>query len=219
MNEFTFFLTRIISAGCFAIGMRFCLYLVFKEDEKNMEKLLSQPNSDHFVIRHYKVCLYVGIPGTIFLQGCAVLSFFSKQISWMQDMSVNNSIFCFSTLFCISLIGVYLIVSYIVWRVDGFEERDYFTYRSLYGKKHTVYYSDCKSFEIGKDVLIIKTETRNYRVGLMLNNVQDLIFLLRKNKVKQSFPKIKTPKKAKVIKKGRLSKKRTWRKIREFFLG
>lgn len=140
------------------------------ETVKNLEK-------EHIVLRLPKLYIIIGILSFIVLSAFLIMMIFfpnGTEALWVEIL--------FAVFF---LIGIFLILEPLIWRIDVFRSEDYFIYRSVFGKTRKIRYDECLWYQEKTNTVILKTEkktlpykTKRSLIG-MLNRITD-IFKMKK---------------------------------------
>lgn len=83
------------------------------------------------------------------------------------------------------ILGLIIIISTIVLKIDLFRSRNYFIYRTSYGKKYTIKYDECDGFKLSEKSVTIYWNKKKIKIDCYAVNIEFLIGFLQKNKVKE----------------------------------
>lgn len=83
------------------------------------------------------------------------------------------------------LLGLALVLKTLIFKMDVYKNKDYFVYRSVFVKTRKIYYCECISYQCTQYDLIVKTGKKKITIDIHTVNVEFLMGMLGKNKVKQ----------------------------------
>lgn len=122
----------------------------FRDDIENLKK-------DHFVIRMPRVFTWAGWL-TIFLFGGFLI-----WVIFFPNGTGGPVVIAGFAFFI--LLGVVMVWVAVAWRIDLYQDRDYFTLRTVFFKTYQIYYCDCISYKIEKEALILNTNKKTFRIA------------------------------------------------------
>lgn len=117
-----------------------------KIDKSNQEELKEVENENRVIIRNRKDTLVMGVITTVIAIAVFVYSFFGN-----YRIAIIGAIVLF--LGCLSF-GLYF-----NWQIEVTKDSDEFIYTTVFGRKHTVKYVDCKNYKIVENFLLLRTQT------------------------------------------------------------
>ena len=115
-------------------------------DKSNQEKFKEVENDNRVVVRNRKDTLWMGVIATVIAIAVFVYSFFCN-----YRIAIIGAIVLF--LGCLSF-GLYF-----NWQIEVTKDSDEFIYTTVFGRKHTVKYVDCKNYKIVENFLLLRTQT------------------------------------------------------------
>lgn len=86
-----------------------------------------------------------------------------------------------STIFFI--LGYLIYVGTLIWRIYIFLSKDYFIYRTTFGKKYKIFYRDCSSYNCDNNVLKLRTKGKRFFIDIKSENFQYFYEMLEENNV------------------------------------
>ncbi|MBO4583821.1 MAG: hypothetical protein J5756_02005 [Clostridia bacterium] len=134
-----------------------------KEALENLEK-------EHIVVKLPRIGLWVGYAGVGFCLISGLLMALSKNETAVLWVWIVMALFL--------LLSVFLIVSTLVWKIDIFRSEDYFIRRSSFFRTHKIFYSDCVSYKVKKNGVIIKTIGRSFSITSLASNIEFFMAML-----------------------------------------
>lgn len=157
------------------------IFFVTQSNEKAAKKSKGQK---HIIIRTPIAFLWAGI------FDCIVMSAFLYYMIFYPNGTERWWVYVIFIIF--ELLGIYVIVNTLVWRIDIFKKEDYFLYRPTPFKTHKIKYEDCISYSIKDDsVIIIKTNKKTVTSNLIFTNCNALQEMLTKYNIKRTLYKPK----------------------------
>lgn len=155
----------------------FLVFLYSKIYKSNGESLIENLKNEHIIIHLPKAYFLVGaldiVVFTIFILLIKYFPPIEETVLWLY--------FGFG-LFV--LLGIFIIAYTLIWKIDVFRHENYFTYRTLFGKTYTIQYSECISYKFTEYALTLKTVKKTLNFDSKATNIEYLVAMLRKNKVK-----------------------------------
>ena len=141
--------------------------------KKNCESLIKNLEEEHIIIRLPKIYLLIGSVTFLFCFICLFYAITDIAPIWVV---VVFSVFLF--------IGFFIVLKTLVWKIDVFKKNDYFLYRTIFFKTHKIRYSECTGYKINENTLTIETNKKNFRVDSRSTNIEFLVTMLTRYKVK-----------------------------------
>lgn len=161
---------------------------------KNSKNIIKNQTNEHITIQTPKAFLWIGIIGSLFCSICIYFLIFPNKIF----IPVGKHLWWVCIIFVsFDLLGIYIIFNTLVWKIEIFQNKDYFLYKPLF-KTYKIKYEDCLWFLIKDNgVLVIKTNTKTVNANTFFTNYGFLPAMLIKHKIKQlqEEPKNKKTKK------------------------
>lgn len=172
---------RLVTYIIMNLAVALFIFFVAKSNEKAAKKSKGQK---HIIIRTPRTFLWVGI------FACVVMSAFLYCMIFYPNGTEQWWVFVIFGAF--DLLGIYIIVNTLVWRIDIFKQEDYFLYRPTLFKTHKIKYEDCISYSVKDDsVIIIKTNKKTVTANLIFTNCNALQSMLIKYNIKRTLYKPK----------------------------
>ncbi len=145
-----------------------------KIDKSNQEKLKGVENEKRVIVRNRKDTLWMGVIAIVIAIAILVYSVFNN-----PRFAVIGAIVL--VLACLAF-GLYF-----NWQIEVTKDGEDFTYTTVFGRKHTVRYLDCKGSKKVENFLILKTRTHKVFV-IDVDAIYGKVFFdeLDKNNVPES---------------------------------
>jgi len=151
---------RILTPALIGLGVQLLfLSILFSNDKEFMKNL----KEEHIVIHQSRAFIWVGLFDSLVSGTLLIWSVFFPNGTEALWIEIGFALFV--------LLGVGLVWVAIAWRVDVFRHEDYFLLRTIFLKKHKIQYCDCISYKITTDDLIIKTDSRTFRLDWHATNI------------------------------------------------
>jgi len=83
------------------------------------------------------------------------------------------------------LLGLYLILESYLWKIKVYKKEDYYDFTSSFGRKYRVFYAEITHYKVGNNFIKIKTNKKVFYVDTKALNLEYLLQMLKKNKVKE----------------------------------
>jgi len=151
----------------------------------NEKERLKNEGASHVLLRMPRA--YVWIGGI-----CA--AFFTAALVLMLVFPIDEANLAAGIVFGVFvLIGFLLMTAALVWRIDLYIDRDYFTVRGIFGKYRQVRYADCKSCEVTQYETVVKCHKgkgRRVSIDPYVANTRYLIAMLEKHGVPVDRPRL-----------------------------
>ena len=160
-------LIRILITTLIYAVVGFLFSLTAKSNDK---EALENLKKEHIVVKLPRIGLWVGYLGVgVFSILCFFMARTTKETIYLWEWIVV-AIFI--------LLSVFLIVSTLVWKIDIFRSEDYFIRRSSFFRTHKIFYSDCVSYKVKKNGVIIKTKGRSFSITSLASNIEFFMAML-----------------------------------------
>ncbi len=144
--------------------------------KKHRYELAEDQEKGHIVIRFPKTYLWIGYIAILFVALCFFLMTYfpnGTEAVWVKVL--------FGIL---GIAGIYIVLMTKICRIDVFRNENYFLYRSLFCKKR-IQYSDCVSYKLTSNSLVLRINKRNIRIDTNMINYEYLFALIKQHKVKE----------------------------------
>lgn len=153
-----------------------CIGLLSAVIGKNNDKeLIENLTKDHIVLRLPKVYIWIGSIGILFFLALIILSSLFP--------NGTEGVFSYSVFIAFVILGIFIVLEALLWKVDVFRHKDYFVYRTMFFKTYTIEYKDCEYYIWEKNTIKIKTSNKTFRFDSKSSNIEFLLGLLNKNGV------------------------------------
>jgi len=143
----------------------------------HVKEILLNLKNEHVTIHLPKLYKWVGLV-------CSIFS--ASMISFPNDTAVLWVVIGF---WIFILLGLYIFVSSLIWKINIFKERDYFLYTNSFGIKYEIHYSNILFYKDGYNTLRIKTNKRMFFIDNKATNFEFLLAMLKKHQVKEVLQK------------------------------
>lgn len=167
-------LVRIIAPILTVALVELFLSKIIKDNEKDLIKNLHENDIE---IRFSKVFAWVGIIEALVFSATILGAKITKNESVVIWTEIGFAFFI--------LLGVFLAIGTLAWRIQMFKDKDYFTYRSMIRKTCKIYYKDCLYYKDIKYGIVIQTKSRKIEVASYTQNYEFFVGMLQKHKVKK----------------------------------
>lgn len=154
------------------------LCLLATKIKKDSDTLLIRSLDEEEITIHYSVVYrWVGIV-------CAI--FFLCLIIFMTVFPNGSAELCVYLIFSLFVIlGLYLILESYLWKIKVNKREDYYDLISSFGRKYRVFYAEIIHYKVGDNFIKIKTNKKVFYVDTKALNLEYLLQMLKKNKVKE----------------------------------
>lgn len=140
----------------------------------NSKQTIKYRSNNHVVIRLPFIYAVIGLIDITFCISCIIIS----------SLTSNQSLFVVHIIFTLFMImGLCIVWARATWRAEIVRNADYFIYRSFFLKTYKIHYSDCVSYQIRANTIVLKTKNKTTYFDSMSTNVEYLLIMLRKNRV------------------------------------
>lgn len=168
------FFAPILSALLTALTLGLLALKIAKENDAELMKNLKE---EHITI-HYSVAYrWVGIVCAIFFL-CLIIF-----MTVFPNGSAELWVYLVFSLFVI--LGLYLILESYLWKIKVNKREDYYDLISSFGRKYRVFYAEIIHYKVGDNFIKIKTNKKVFYVDTKALNLEYLLQMLKKNKVKE----------------------------------
>jgi hypothetical protein len=176
------YLIRLFKVGVgllivYGLSRLFINYLIKNYVKERLKNSLSDDFEVKVVLRlpqFYKSIGYVGM---------AVFGF--SLISMIVYPNESVDAFSITVISLFFLWGCGLVMAVTFFQLDLYRHENYFDYRTTFGFKHRVYYSDIKYYRVFRHELLIRTNYRFFMVDMMCMYHEYLIDMMRQHHVKR----------------------------------
>lgn len=146
-------------------------------DKRNSKEIIKNLTKEHIVIRLPNVYLWIG---------CLDISFFVTCLFVMTRVSSDTATIWVNILFILFvLLGVVIVFETQIWKIEIFKSKNYFVYSPFPFKIYTIQYSNCISFKLGINSLVLKTNKQTIHIDNKATNFEFLLVMLIQHKVNQ----------------------------------
>ena len=153
-----------------------CIRLLSTVIGKNNDKeLIENLTKEHIVIRLPKAYIWVGSIGVLFFLALIILSTLFP--------NGTEGVLSYSVFVAFAILGIFIVLVALFWKVDVFRHKDYFIYRTMFFKTYTIAYKDCEHYIWGTNTIKLKTNNKIFRFDSNSSNIEFLLGLLNKNGV------------------------------------
>ena len=143
----------------------------------NSTEAIKNLGKEHIVLRLPKLYIIIGILSCIVLSSFLITMIFfpnGTEALWVEILFTSSF-----------FIGIFLILEPLIWRIDVFRSEDYFIYRSIFGKTRRIRYDECLWYQEKTNIVILKTEKKIYYIDNKASNIEFLLSMMAKYKVKK----------------------------------
>ena len=137
---------------------------------RNGKRLMENLQKEHIVIKFPAVYLVVGCTTVV------IFSFLLVLLCCYPNDTVTIWVLLAFGVF--DLLGIFLITSTLLWRIDVFREKPFFRYRTVFGKTYYIPYDDCIQCVSKTSGHILKTRTKRIFLDAHAENMPFLLALL-----------------------------------------
>lgn len=168
------FLFRIIPLTLIAISIFLIrIYMM----NKSTKELLKTWQQEHVVLRFPSIFFWIGFLDVFFFSACLFIMFFFP--------NGTEAWWVWTEFILFILVGFYLMSYVLLFKIDVYRSKDYFVYRNLFSRTRKIYYHECVSYQCTEHDLIVKTGKKKITIDIHTINVEVLMGMLGKNKVRQ----------------------------------
>ncbi len=144
--------------------------LMVRIQKNNSQKLIESLHKQHVIVKLPPVYFWVGCITVI------VMTLFILAMFCFPNDSVT--IWTYVAFGVFDFLGVLLVIAVLLWRIDVFKDKPYFSYRTIFGKTYTVLYSDCISCEDKTNGYVLRTHTKKIVLDMNAENIEVLLAML-----------------------------------------
>lgn len=174
MQDLIRFLIDIVSADVIAIAIGLLTTHISRTNRKEMLKNVS---NEHVIIRHPKAYIWIG---------CASIAFSGALIKLMYHFpNDTTTVWAFAVFGVFALMGNYLILAVLIFKIDIYKSKDYFLYRNILFRTYKIRYCDCVRYERKYNDFVLKTTGKTLRLDCDCTNIDFLISMLKQHEVKE----------------------------------
>lgn len=168
------FLSRVIPFTLIAISIFLIrIYMM----SKSSKELLKTWHQEHVVLRFPSIFFWIGFLDVLFFSACLFIMFFFP--------NGTEAWWVWTEFILFILLGLALVLKTLIFKIDVYKNKDYFVYRSVFVKTRKIYYCECISYQCTQYDLIVKTGKKKITIDIHTINVEVLMGMLGKNKVRQ----------------------------------
>lgn len=153
--------------------------IAYNVEKRNDEEIDLNSDNEHVFIKIPKVYILIGSIGSSPFLALLVGS------HCFPNVIVGRNIFTDIVFGFFLLLGAYLAVATMVWRIEIFRHEAYFILRTSFFRTHKIQYCDCIGYKLATDSLVLKTNSRTFRIDDNATNFKLLIKMLNLNQVKK----------------------------------
>ncbi len=165
---------RLLVPAIIAICIGLLSAVIVKNNDK---ELIENLTKEHIVIRLPKAYIWVGSIGVLFFLALIILSTLFP--------NGTEGVFSYSVFIAFVILGIFIVLEALFWKVDIFRHKDYFVYRTVFFKTYTIEYKDCEYYIWGTNTIKLKTSSKTFRFDSNSSNIEYLLGLLNKNGVSE----------------------------------
>jgi len=173
MNTIRFF-APTLSAFLTALTLGLLAIKIAKENDAELIRNLKE---EHITIHYSAVYRWVGFVCTGFFLCFIILMTIFPNDSVVPWTYVGFSLFV--------LLGLYLILESYLWKIHIYKKEDYYDFTSSFGTKYQIFYADILNYKVGENLIKIKTKQNVFYIDTKALNLEYLLQMLKKNKVKE----------------------------------
>ncbi|MEA4913981.1 MAG: DUF6560 family protein [Christensenella sp.] len=167
-------LTIMITYALIALMLSFLLRQIIKE---NREELIQNLKEEHVIIHYPRFYRWVGFACTAVFSGFIIL------MTVFPNGTAEPWVYSVFGMFV--LLGLYLILESYLWRICIHKNDPYYDFVSSFGRKYRIFYEDIVEYHDGENLIKIKTKNNIFYVDQKVANVEFLLAMLKKNKIKE----------------------------------
>lgn len=149
----------------------------------NSKEYIANRKKEHIVVKLPKAYLWVGAFCTVFFVFITCAPFLFPDVSQSTDVWVIIIFLMFA------LVGAFLALEALVWRIEIFRNESYFLYRTVFFKTYKIQYGDCISYKIGDrtNSLKLKAGKKTFHIDCFSVNFDYFLDMLKQHKVKRTY--------------------------------
>lgn len=172
---------RILVPALIPIVLGFILFSALKENEK---ELMTNHEKEIIIVRSPRVYLWILLILILFAGTCIFFMIFFPN-------GVEYHIWVYIIYFIFILMGIFLVVKVLVWRIYVFKNEIYFIYRTIFFKNIKVKYKECLSYASTTNTIILKINKRKFYIDKYSINFEVFFSMLKKYNIKREIKKRK----------------------------
>ncbi len=154
------------------------VHLLFEHIEaKNTQILLNSICKENVTVKLPKAYLVVGIS---LICVCAI---FLMVYMLFPNYGIGRGYWVYIGLFAFSLLGLIPIFVTVFWKITFSKKEDHFVYRSGYGKKYSVKYSECLNYRSTNNAIILYTQKKKFMIDPNATNLELFLGELTKHNI------------------------------------
>ena len=144
--------------------------LLLYNKKSSRKEAISNLSKNHVVLKLPTMYLWVG---------CIDVSVFTAFIFLMYYYPNDTAALWIYVVFGLfELLGIFLVVATLLWRIDVFRDKNFFVYRTSFGKKHTIKYDDCVSRKFKTNAVVLKTYNKTIYIDMNAKNFEFLLAMI-----------------------------------------
>lgn len=140
-------------------------FFIYKNEKRNAKELVENLCESCVVLKLPKMYYWLGVIGCVFLTMLFVLCFSPK---------FELAIWQYVAFFFLESMFISLLLSERLWKVEVFKDKNYFIYRTSFGRKYKVSYHECISYKNATNIFVIKTSRKTFYVDIHSRNFEFL---------------------------------------------
>jgi len=157
-----------------AINFEFLHAMLTQNKVKEKVKVIKD---EHIILRLPKIYIWIGCIDILIFSAFLfdVISFPDRTDSLWTGIIFGLFI----------LLGLFLVILSITWRIEIFRHKDYFIYRTCFCKTYIIHYNECIYYKRTDNQIVLKTDKKKFRIDIHAINFEFLSDMLNKYKVKK----------------------------------
>lgn len=152
-------------------------FLINSIKKDNSKELIKNLKKEYVIIHLPKAYFYIGLVGFLFFGICTFVMYYYPNNTTSAWVWIIFILFDF--------IGFFIMLLSQIWKIEVFADRDYFMYRDLFCKTHRIQYTQCISYKITTNNIVLKTSKRKFYIDSNATNVEIFLDFLIKNNIKE----------------------------------
>ena len=143
----------------------------------NRKEMLKSESNEHIIIRHPQIYIWIA---------CVCIALFGALLIWIYFFPNDTvTVWVFAGFGVFVLMGNYLILVTLIFKIDIYKSKDYFLYRNILFRTYKIRYCDCVSYERKYNDFVVKTTGKTLRLDCDSTNIDYLISMLKQYEVKE----------------------------------
>ncbi len=155
----------------FHFGYYFSLIYIYKKNNWN-----EKTENNQVIVTLPKIYILIGSIDILFFCICIFLSIYKSNGTATLWVWIIFGVFI--------LLGVTIIWVTLIWKIHIFRNKNYFIYRTVFGKTMKVQYNECKEYTLKENTLVLKTNKKRLYIDMFAKNSDIFLLMLRHNNVK-----------------------------------